>query len=186
MNKPIVYIASPYTKGDVSINVHFQCKIFDELMDDGIVFPVVPLWSHFQHTIFPRQYKDWIAYDLALLCRYDACLRLDAVNEKLNYHQHDSSGADGEVEEFKRLGKPVFFSKSELYEWVKAPTQEEDNAPTEEEDWLGDRLFRKYLSGHLHGPVEPTSGKRIRSKKLKIKAPAQLVNPPTTKKATIE
>ena len=153
LNKPIVYIASPYTKGDVSINVHFQCKIFDELMDDGIVFPVVPLWSHFQHTIFPR---------------------------------HDSSGADGEVEEFKRLGKPVFFSKSELYEWVKAPTQEEDNAPTEEEDWLGDRLFRKYLSGHLHGPVEPTSGKRIRSKKLKIKAPAQLVNPPTTKKATIE
>ena len=124
LNKPIVYIASPYTKGDVSVNVHFQCKIFDELMDDGIVVPVVPLWSHFQHTIFPRQYKDWIAYDLALLCRYDACLRLDVINEKLNYHQHDSSGADGEVEEFRRLGKPVFFSKSELYEWVNSANVE--------------------------------------------------------------
>jgi hypothetical protein len=148
--------------------------------------PVVPLWSHFQHTIFPRQYKDWIAYDLALLCRYDACLRLDTVNEKLNYHQHDSSGADGEVEEFKRLGKPVFFSKPELYEWVNSanveywyrgagsPAEEKDNSPTEVEDWLG----------LLHGPVGPTSGKRIRSKKFKIKTVQ--TDPPTTKTATIE
>jgi hypothetical protein len=116
--KPIIYVASPYTKGDVSVNVHFQCKIFDELMDEKIVIPVVPLWSHFQHTIFPRPYQDWIEYDLALLNRYDACLRLGVVNEKLDYSQYDSSGADGEVKEFKRLNKPVFFNKKDLYEWA--------------------------------------------------------------------
>jgi hypothetical protein len=117
--KPVVYIASPYTKGDVSVNVHFQCKVFDELMDEKIVIPVVPLWSHFQHTIFPRPYKDWIEYDLALLNRYDACWRLGVVNEKLNYSQYDSSGADGEVEEFKKLNKPVFFNKKDLYQWAE-------------------------------------------------------------------
>lgn len=33
--KPIVYIASPYTGGDVAINTHFQCRVFDQLLEDG-------------------------------------------------------------------------------------------------------------------------------------------------------
>lgn len=118
MTKPIVYVASPYTKGDAAINTHFQCKIFNQLMDDGKVWPVVPLWSHFQHTVFPRPYKDWIAYDKALLKLYDACLRLSAEIPELNYSESESSGADGEVEYFQTAGKPVFYSIEELYRWV--------------------------------------------------------------------
>lgn len=76
--KPTVYIASPYTGGDVAINTHYQCRIFDKLLDDGKVLPVAPLWSHFQHTAFPRKYQDWIDYDQAMLPLYDACLRLNA------------------------------------------------------------------------------------------------------------
>jgi hypothetical protein len=53
IKKPIVYIASAYTKGDPAVNVHFQCKIFDELLGDGVVWPYAPLVSHFQHTVFP-------------------------------------------------------------------------------------------------------------------------------------
>jgi hypothetical protein len=118
MKKPIVYIASPHTRGDPAINTHFQCKIFDQLMNDGKVVPVAPLWTHFQNTLFPRPYKDWIEYDKALLHLYDACLRLNAEIPNLNYREGTSSGADGEVEFFKSKGKPVFYSLADLYEWI--------------------------------------------------------------------
>lgn len=118
MKKPTVYIASPYSKGDQAINVHFQCKIFDKLLGDGIVTPVAPLWSHFQHAMFPRAYKDWIEYDQSMLHLYDSCLRLNVTFDILSYSMNDSSGADAEVETFKRLGKPVFFSIESLYGWA--------------------------------------------------------------------
>jgi hypothetical protein len=118
--KPIVYIASPYTKGDVGMNAHFQCKVFDQLLTEGKVIPVAPLWSHFQHMAFPRPYSDWIAYDQALLHLYDCCVRLPASLPELGYLQSDSTGADAEVETFMRLGKPVFTSLDSLYEWVDA------------------------------------------------------------------
>lgn len=120
MRKPTVYIASPYTKGDVAMNVHFQCLTFDRLLSDGKVLPVAPLWSHFQHTIFPRPYSDWIEYDQEMLLLYDACLRLDAILSKYKYRTQESAGADAEVETFKKMGKPVFYSISDLYEWVSS------------------------------------------------------------------
>ena len=64
------------------MNTHFQCKVFDLLLSEGKVWPIAPLWSHFQHTIFPRPYEDWIAYDQSLLHLYDACLRLTAELKK--------------------------------------------------------------------------------------------------------
>jgi hypothetical protein len=118
MKRSIVYIASPYSKGDPAINTHFQCKIFNQMLNDGRVWPVVPLWTHFQHTVFPRSYKDWIEYDQALLHLYDACLRLDIDIPELDYSHSESSGADAEVETFKSLGKTVFFSIHELYSWA--------------------------------------------------------------------
>lgn len=117
-SKPTVYIASPYTKGDPAINSHFQCKIFDKLLTEGLVLPVAPLHSHFQHLLFPRPYQDWIAYDLEMLKLYDCCFRLDAHIPELGYVQRESSGADGEVEAFKKMGKPVFFSIGDLYVWA--------------------------------------------------------------------
>lgn len=111
--KPTVYIASAYTKGDPAINTHFQCKIFDQLLSDGIVLPIAPLHLHFQQTIFPRPQTDWIEYDLQIIRLYDYCLRLDArVGE---YEQAESSGADGEVEQFIRQGKMIFYSIEDLY-----------------------------------------------------------------------
>ena len=118
MHKPVVYIASPYTKGDVAMNTHFQCKVFDMLLSDGKVWPIAPLWSHFQHTVFPRPYQDWIVYDQALLHLYDACLRLTAELPGVSYQQHESSGADKEVQTFQSMEKRVFYSIEELYRWV--------------------------------------------------------------------
>ncbi len=129
MPKPIVYIASPYTKGDVAMNTHYQCKVFDQLLSDGKVWPIAPLWSHFQHTVFPRPYQDWIDYDQALLHLYDACLRLTAELPGVNYRQHESSGAEKEVKTFQLMGKPVFHNIEELYQWVDARAKGESAAP---------------------------------------------------------
>lgn len=119
--KKTVYIASPYSKGDSAMNAHFQCKIFDQLLEDGKVLPVAPLWSHFQHILFPRKYQDWIDYDQAMISLYDCCLRLKAVLPDVEYSENKSLGADSEVEEFKRQNKPVFYSIDELYIWVSEP-----------------------------------------------------------------
>lgn len=118
--KPFVYIASPYTKGDPCINARFQCETFDQLLGDRIVTPYVPLISHFQHTMFPRPYQDWIQYDLDIIPRFDACLRLNAKFEPLGYVKSRSSGADGEIALFMKLEKPVFYSISALYSWVQS------------------------------------------------------------------
>ena len=118
-SKPTVFIASPYTKGDPVMNANFQCRIFDRLLRDKLVLPVAPLWTHFQHVVFPRPYQEWIDYDQEMLKLYDCCLRLDAELPELGYRQHESSGADAEVEAFRRLRKPVFFSIEDLYEWVR-------------------------------------------------------------------
>lgn len=116
--KPTVYIASPYSKGDVAINAHFQCKIFDQLLTDDKVIPVAPLWSHFQHLLFPRPYQDWIKYDQEMLYLYDCCLRLNSQLDKLGYLESKSSGADAEAETFINDSKPVFYSIEDLYQWV--------------------------------------------------------------------
>jgi hypothetical protein len=111
MSKPIVYIASPYTKGDPAINTRFQMEMFNNLLNSRIMLPYAPLVSHFQHTIFPQPYKVWIDYDLEMLTRFDICLRLPAVCTDYNelfYYQYSSSGADGEVKAFENMGKPVF------------------------------------------------------------------------------
>jgi hypothetical protein len=118
IHRPVVYIASPYSKGDPAINTRFQCQVFDDLMDEGLCWPVAPLWSHFQHTLFPRNYTDWIKYDLAMIARYDACIRLTARNQDMNYFIYDSSGADGEVKEFLKQGKPVFYTMLDLNQWL--------------------------------------------------------------------
>jgi hypothetical protein len=118
-NKPVVYIASPYSKGDPAINTRCQCKMFDRLMSDGLVWPVAPLWSHFQHIMFPRLYADWVTYDLALLPRYDAVLRMDAIHPETAYIQIESSGADREVITAKANNLPVFYRVGDLYQWAE-------------------------------------------------------------------
>lgn len=118
--KPVIYIASAYTRGDVAMNTHFQCKIFDQLLTDGRVLPVAPLWSHFQHTLYPRPYGDWIRYDQEMLRLYDGCLRLKAELPDVDYAQWESSGADAEVAAFEKTGRPVFYSIDALYEWLES------------------------------------------------------------------
>lgn len=130
MSRPFVYIASPYTKGDPAINTYFQCQVFDRLMNDGRVHAYIPLWSHYQHGVAPRPYKDWIEYDKDAIRQLGivACLRLNAEVPKLGYKVCESSGADGEVALFKELGRPVFYSIEELYAFLDSGKTLDDTA----------------------------------------------------------
>lgn len=118
MSKPLVYIASPYTKGIPGFNAYFQCRIFDQMMTDGIVWPVAPLLSHFQHTMFPQPYEAWIEYDLVILDRCDALIRLAAEMPSEGYYQWESEGADNESNVMSESGRPVFGSLADCYEWA--------------------------------------------------------------------
>jgi hypothetical protein len=98
-----VYIASPYTKGDVAVNVKLQMDTFDELVDFGYV-PFCPLYYHFQHMAHPRPYEDWTILDLEWVAVCDCLLRIGG----------ESEGADNEVKLAESKGIPVVYSIHEL------------------------------------------------------------------------
>ena len=114
MKEVRVYIASPYTLGDVGMNVRFQLDITNQLIDLGFI-PFTPLYYHFQHIFHPRHYTDWMKLDFAWLRQCDCLLRFHIVYDTYL----TSSGADKEEEEAKRLGMPIFYSIDELVNYHK-------------------------------------------------------------------
>lgn len=118
--KPLVYISSPFTKGDQILNARFQCQIFDRLVRDDIVTPIVPLWSAFQHIVIPREWEFWMKYDKEIILHCDALVRLNATHtfpDGTHYVQSESAGADEEVDWCHENNIPVFSSIASLYDW---------------------------------------------------------------------
>jgi hypothetical protein len=102
-----VYIAGPYTLGDVGKNVHNMLKVTDELITLGFC-PIAPLLFHYQHIFHPREYEKWMEIDLELVKRSDVLLRLHG----------KSPGANKEVLIAKRFGIPVVKTITELIDKV--------------------------------------------------------------------
>ena len=98
-----VYIASPYTKGDVAINVRKQITAFTILLNEGYI-PFAPLMCHFIHLVNPQSYDTWMQWDLDWLDTCDIVLRLEG----------ESEGADKEVARAKERGIKVVYSLKEL------------------------------------------------------------------------
>jgi len=98
-----VYVASPYTLGDVAINVHRQIAIGEELIQLGYV-PFLPLLAHFQHLVYPHPHQIWMKLDLEWVKCCDILLRLEG----------SSKGADIEEEEARRWLIPIAYSVEEL------------------------------------------------------------------------
>jgi hypothetical protein len=92
-----IYVAGPYTKGDVAENVHKAFKAANDLADLGFA-PFVPHSTHFWHLMFQRPYEFWLELDNQFLPFCDAVLRLPG----------ESNGADKEVALAQKLGLPVF------------------------------------------------------------------------------
>ena len=102
-----VFIASPYTIGDVAVNVRTQIIAANKLIDLGFD-PYVPLLSHFQHMMIPQPYEVWTELDIEWLKVSDCVLRLDG----------ESKGADNEVRQAIKLGKPVFTTINNIIEFI--------------------------------------------------------------------
>jgi hypothetical protein len=92
-----VYIAGPYTKGDVAGNVRNAIHAADMVLTMGYL-PFVPHLSHFWHLVSPKDYEEWLALDMEWLEVCDYFVRLEG----------DSRGADREEELAHRLNIPVF------------------------------------------------------------------------------
>lgn len=128
--KPLVYIAGPITLPDPFVNVHHAAIVNRGLLADGLVTPFMPQWSVLAAMITPDvSYTQWLAYDLEIIDRCDALLRLDG----------KSSGAEVEVEHAQNRGIPVFKVHGtsgiartlvDLYDWARVWAEDHAAVPS--------------------------------------------------------
>lgn len=98
-----VYVAGPYTKGDVALNVRAAIEAADAVAARHHL-PFVPHLSHFWHFLSPKPYDWWLQYDALWLLQCDVVLRLPG----------ESAGSDSEVALARLSSIPVAFSLDEL------------------------------------------------------------------------
>ena len=106
MDRVAVYIASPYTLGDVGANVAVSFRVADILLELGFL-PYPPLWTHFWHILSPKSYDEWMEMDKEWILRCDVIFRVIG----------ESRGADQEVKFAYENGMPVFFAFEDLCKW---------------------------------------------------------------------
>jgi hypothetical protein len=100
----IIYIASPYSGyADKQAAVNVQIDAFAALRDAGHQ-PIAPLLSHYVDERHPASYERWMEWCKVMVSVCDLLVRLPG----------KSDGADDEVAEARRLGKPVVYSIDEI------------------------------------------------------------------------
>ena len=102
-----VYIAGPYTKGDVAVNVKNAIDAADKLAQLGFA-PYVPHLVHFWHMIHPQSYDFWCRLDNEFVVLCNAVLLLPG----------ESAGAEAEVALAEKNCIPVFKSIQELMDYM--------------------------------------------------------------------
>ena len=107
-DRPLVYVAGPYMSPDPVVNTHNTIKVADRLNEEGTVTCFVPHLTLLWHIVCPHGANNdqtyWYEYDLTMLGRCDAVLRLPGV----------STGADAEVVFATDRHIPVFNDETSL------------------------------------------------------------------------
>lgn len=98
-----IYVAGPYSKGDVAQNVRYAIQEADYITRLGHI-PFIPHLTHFWHMLIPHEYDFWMRQDEAWLRSCDALLRLHG----------ESLGADKEEAIAKELGLIIYHSVFEI------------------------------------------------------------------------
>lgn len=106
--RPFVYVAGPYTHPDPVSNTRTALDVATRLLDSGHVVPFVPHLSLFWDLIHPRPYRTWLDYDLDVIDRCDALLRIPG----------ESAGADIEVDYAHDEKIPIFYDVDEVLSWA--------------------------------------------------------------------
>lgn len=117
--KKLVYLACPYTRGDVAVNVHNAILMAERVIICGAI-PYMPLWTHFWHLISPKPWEYWIEFDEYYVSISDCVLRMDG----------ESEGADREVRQAISQGKPIFYNLTQLIEYLQHFKETEDRVQT--------------------------------------------------------
>lgn len=105
-DKPVVYLAGPYSQPDPVENMHKAIKLADSLLD--VCVPYIPHLSGTWHMVSPKPYPVWLMIDLVIMRRCDVVFRFPGF----------SNGADGEVADALERGQPVVFSEADLRHWI--------------------------------------------------------------------
>ncbi|HBR55367.1 MAG TPA: hypothetical protein DEA82_14745 [Flavobacteriaceae bacterium] len=92
-----IFIAGPYTIGDVAMNVKKAMDLSNDLMELGFA-PYCPHLTHFLHMNHHQPYEKWLELDKEYLKVCDALIRIKG----------ESKGADGEVNLAQQIKIPVF------------------------------------------------------------------------------
>lgn len=108
-DKPVIYIAGPYTMPDPAVNVREACLVAESIVGMGGM-PMVPVLMHLWHLISPHGWQYWMNIDLALLEKADGLYRMAG----------ESKGADMEVLQAHKLGVPVFDKLSIVGQWIRS------------------------------------------------------------------
>lgn len=98
-----LYIAGPYSKGDVALNVREAIVAADILLNKGHK-PYIPHLNHLWHLVKPHDYETWLALDMAYLAVCEALVRLPG----------ESPGAEREVAFAHKNGISVYYSIEEF------------------------------------------------------------------------
>ena len=98
-----IYIASPYTRGDLMLNIRVAIDAAEALVAKGHT-PYIPHLSALWHLVAPHPVGFWYAYDLEWLVLCDAVLRLPGA----------SLGADAEVKAALAAGKPTYYDLADV------------------------------------------------------------------------
>jgi nucleoside 2-deoxyribosyltransferase len=102
-----IYIAGPYTQGDVAVNVREALAIATVLVKQGLA-PYVPHLTHFWDLLAPQPYETWLQLDLVWLAQCDAVVRIPG----------PSWGADAEVAYAQEHGIPVYLGVAALIDAI--------------------------------------------------------------------
>lgn len=98
-----VYVAGPYTKGDVGENVHLAIQAGNRLAELGFA-PYIPHLNHLWHLQIPHSPQFWYDYDLKWLAVCDCMVRLPG----------ESVGTDAEMTFARQHAIPIYWGVEEL------------------------------------------------------------------------
>ena len=98
-----IFVAGPYTLGDIAINVRNSCIVAEKLVELGHL-PFLPHLYHLWHLVSPHEYSYWTELDNAWLEQCDAILRLPG----------HSFGADNEIILANKLRFKIYWSIDEI------------------------------------------------------------------------
>ena len=110
-----VYVAGPYSSGDVDENVRTAIRCADAVLESGHT-PFLPHLTHFWDQQKPHTYETWLQYDSEWLAVCDALIRIPG----------ESPGADREVAQARNLGIHVFYG---IDEWLSAVCADRNQSP---------------------------------------------------------